>query len=426
MCRSVLNDEWVSHMASEDVGFFSAPRNIYEEALHRSEEERHEYDFHIEALVRTIALLEPITNKIALLSPEERGNFKLKPNLGGSAKAIHYRIIKKIYGREAGLEVIQTMQDSPAFSIPVILQRLKQKEEEWKRAQREWIRVWREVDARNYARSLDHQSVSFKASDKKVITTKAFVNQIEAAREEQMSRRASLIDPLFSRTRPRHQLEFVVEDFTVMQDALKLVFSFLDRTQAQIHLGQRRRIEVFLRSLVPLFFMLNGSTFNEAFLVVNNDGVESDVSDVEVTSAGGDTTEVSGSASKKSNSGGKKGVGNGNGGDLRKKLLKSEQAKSTIRKTRAQQDGAPSAPVSRMGSPVATEETGHLSKRGCRRNSFFTNTSFYVLLRMLEVSWIVFCYALAYLLSMLAALFTSLSFQNPRNEDCFSQREYWC
>lgn len=159
MCKSVLNDEWVSRpsFASEDSGFMAHKKNIYEEALHRSEEKRHEYDFHIEAIVKTIGLLEPINNKISQLNPEDCGQFKLKPNFGGAGKSIHHRVIRKIYGREAGEEVIRAMQDSPAVSIPVVLARLKQKEEEWKRAQREWNKVWREVDARNYYKSLDHR-----------------------------------------------------------------------------------------------------------------------------------------------------------------------------------------------------------------------------------------------------------------------------
>ncbi len=66
MCKSVLNDEWVSHptWASEDTGFVAHRKNVYEEALHRSEEERHEYDFHIEAITRTIAMMEPTNAKI--------------------------------------------------------------------------------------------------------------------------------------------------------------------------------------------------------------------------------------------------------------------------------------------------------------------------------------------------------------------------
>ena len=77
-------------------------------------------------------MLEPINNKIAQLSPEEQRVFKLKPNLGGSGKSIHHRVVEKIYGREAGLEVFQAMQDTPALAIRVVLQCLKQKEEEWK------------------------------------------------------------------------------------------------------------------------------------------------------------------------------------------------------------------------------------------------------------------------------------------------------
>ncbi|KAJ7726062.1 hypothetical protein DFH07DRAFT_246063 [Mycena maculata] len=392
MCRAVLNDEWVSHptWSSEDAGFITPRMNIYEEALHRSEEERHEYDFHIEAIVRTITMLEPLNNKMASLSPEDRGSYKPKPNLNGQIKSIHHRVIKKIYGREAGLSVIQAMQDTPALAIPVVLQRLKQKEEEWKRAQREWNKVWREVDARNYSKSMDHQGILFKSADKKAITAKAFVLQIETAREEQMAKRASLIDPLFARTRPRHQLEFVMDDTQVLQDALKLTFSFLDRTQAQITFAERKRIEGFLRSFVPLFFMLDPVAFNAAFVVVQ-ETVDSELSD-DVSVA--DDAEVSSVGSGSSRAGGKSrrnGVtaSSGSGsGDLRKKLLKSEQAKSSNRKTRNY--GSPS--VSRLPSPVPMEEEAQpeipsppQNRRTPQRNIFFTNTIFYTLLRLLEV-----------------------------------------
>jgi paired amphipathic helix protein Sin3a len=407
MCRSVLNDEWVSHptWSSEDSGFISHKKNVYEEALHRSEEERHEYDFHIEAIVRTITMLEPISNKIGQLSVEERGNFKLKPNLGGSGKSIHQRVMKKIYGRDAGLEVIQAMQDSPALAIPVVLGRLKQKEEEWKRAQREWNKVWREVDARNYQKSLDHQGISFKAADKRAITTKAFVSQIEAARAEQMSKRASLIDPLFARTRPRHQLEFVLEDELVLLDAVKLSLSFLDRTQAQINFADRKKIEGFLRSFVPLFFTQDPVSFNSTFVSVQ-ETVDSEMSeDVESVVDDGEASSVASSSSRAGRSHRKGGATSG--GDLRKKLLKSEQAKSTSRKTRAQDPPTPS--MSRMSSPVISDamdvdsggETSKTSlqtdtrvlgsKLTSRKCIFFSNTVFYTLVRLMEVSQLVSC-----------------------------------
>ncbi|KAJ2926800.1 hypothetical protein H1R20_g10317, partial [Candolleomyces eurysporus] len=404
MCRSVLNDEWVCHptWTSEDSGFIAHKKNIYEEALHRSEEERHEYDFHIEAITRTISNLEPINNKIAQMNAEDRGTFKLKPNLGGTWKAIHQRVIKKIYGREPGLEVIQSMQDTPALAIPIVLTRLKQKEDEWKRAQREWNKVWREVDARNYAKSLDHQAITFKAADKKAITIKALVSQIEAAREEQMAARASLIDPLFSRTRPRHQLDFVMDDVPVLQDAMKLTFSFLDRTQAQINFAERRRIEGLLRSFIPLFFTLDPVSFNAAFSVSENG--ESEGSDADGASNLDEAELISIASSSKVAPG--RGAQHHHrknaalslataGGDLRKKLLKSEQAKSTSRKTRAH-DASPAG--SRPASPALIDEemraatsAGDLAdsireaRRNPRRYIFFTNTAFYVLIRLLQL-----------------------------------------
>ena len=395
MCKSVLNDEWISqpNFATDDAGFISHKKNVYEEALHRTEEERHEYDFHIDAIHRTIQMLEPFSNKIAQLSDAERQNYKLKPNLAGAAKSIHLRVIKKIYGRDAGMEVFQAMQEMPAVAIPVVLGRLKQKHEEWKRAQREWNKVWREVDSRNYLKSLDHQGITFRAADKKAITAKAFVNQIEAARDEQMAKRAALIDPLLARTRPRHQLEFIVEDVDVLQDAIKLTCSFLDRTQGQIAFVERKRIESFLRSFIPTFFMLDATVFNASF-VPRQEGPDSEMGDQESVLEDTDTPSSASGSVKSSARGGRKSAANGNG-DLRKKLLKSEQAKSS-RRTRAQE--AASASSSRLPSPVGMQVDGESSvngdsevlngseKNGTRKGCFYTNTTFYVMFRLLEVS----------------------------------------
>ena len=341
-------------------------KNIYEEALHRSEEERHEYDFHIEAIVKTIGLLDPINNKISQLNPEDRGQFKLKPNFGGAGKSIHHRVIRKIYGREAGEEVIRAMQDSPAVAIPVVLARLKQKEEEWKRAQREWNKVWREVDARNYYKSLDHQGIVFKAADKKATTPKAFINQIEAARAEQVAKRAAYIDPLFSRVSPTHQLEFTVEDVSVLQDTLKLVFSFLDRTTGQISPGDRKRVEGFLRTFVPLFFRLDTATFNSVFTALEPDEISDDI---------GSGSEEEPAGNSKSGRG-RKGANGTGGGDLRKKLL-SDQAKAKNKGRMGQSQPTASSSVDpQVQGPGQDTDLGPL----------FCNSTFYVLMRLLEAS----------------------------------------
>jgi paired amphipathic helix protein Sin3a len=166
LCWDVLNDEWgesdrpFSFLSSlvltryvavsqpswaSDEGFVAHRKNPYEEALHRSEEERHEYDYHIEANLRTIALLEPIATRIAIMEADERATFRLKPGLGNQSKSIYQRVIKKVYGSEQGGEVIQALHENPCVAVPIVLARLKQKDDEWKRALREWNRVWRDV-----------------------------------------------------------------------------------------------------------------------------------------------------------------------------------------------------------------------------------------------------------------------------------------
>lgn len=285
MCWEVLNDEWVSHptWASEGEGFNPHKKNVYEDALYRSEEERHEYDYHIEANLRTIALLEPIAARIAAMDEQERVNFRLKPGLGGQSRSIYQRVLRKIYGRDAGAEIVAALHDSPSTSIPVVLARLRQKDEEWKRAQREWNKVWRVVDERNWWKSLDHRGVSWKTFDKKAITTRGLVGEIELRRAEDIGRRwmkelggprsllgtdagasskVSASKPgsmvavegniLTTSDAPWH-LAFDFSDRALIYDVIKLALSHLDRGPSYSR-GDIDRIEIFIRSFLPLLF----------------------------------------------------------------------------------------------------------------------------------------------------------------------------
>jgi paired amphipathic helix protein Sin3a len=71
----------------------SARKNDFEAALHRTEEERYEYDWHIEANLRALTILEPIAGKIAIMDPEDRATFRLKPGLNqGMAKTAYQAV----------------------------------------------------------------------------------------------------------------------------------------------------------------------------------------------------------------------------------------------------------------------------------------------------------------------------------------------
>lgn len=266
LCWEVLNDGWVSHptWASEGESFNPHKKNVYEDALYRSEEERHEYDYHIEANLRTIALLEPIAARIAAMDNEERAAFRLKPGLGGQSKSIYQRIIKKVYGRDHGLEVIAALHDNPAVAVPVVLARLKQKDEEWKRAQREWNKVWREVDARNFYKALDHQGVSFKSTDKKAITPKVLVQEIETISSTQQQRRLTM-DPSLPRLAPRFQLAYAMDDADVVADVWQLLAHYLERPSAALNQQERTRIRTTLQALLPRLWHISPETLATCF-----------------------------------------------------------------------------------------------------------------------------------------------------------------
>ncbi|WVQ97064.1 hypothetical protein IAU59_004174 [Kwoniella sp. CBS 9459] len=319
MCWEVLNDEWVSHptWAAEDAApFISHKKNTYEEMLHKSEEERHEYDYHIEANLRTIALLEPLNNKIQTMDPEERANFNLKAGLGGQSKSIYQRIIKKVYGKELGPDIIRALHENPVVALPIVLERLKAKDEEWKKAQREWNRVWREQDAKNFYKALDHQGVQFKSSDKKTIMPKSLLAEIESKRREQLNVRSALLDPRPWRARP--QIEFEFKEISVIKDVLKLIISYLDRVSNSLSTQDQNRVERLLRDFVPLLFMQDKDEFDAEFGDEEGETPDddSDESDGDVSMADDDDTASIATASKR---GGKKGA---HAADLRKKLLK--------------------------------------------------------------------------------------------------------
>ncbi|KAM0754468.1 hypothetical protein T439DRAFT_345411 [Meredithblackwellia eburnea MCA 4105] len=356
LCWEVLNDEWVSQPSwASDEGFVAQRKNPYEEALHRSEEERHEYDYHIEANLRTIALLEPIATRIAIMEADERATFRLKPGLGNQSKSIYQRVVRKVYGKEQGNEVIQALHENPCVAVPIVLARLKQKDDEWKRALREWNRVWREVDAKNFWKSLDHQAISLKANDKRTLTAKALVTEIETIKREQRQRiqvspTPSLLSPSPSPSTSSVQLRFTLQDRDALVDAIKLVFSFLDRTGA-VSNNDKDRLDTFFRQLLPLSFALTASELglDGPVQLLGEDDLES----LDAASETGVST-VEDVIETASVTGSKKGTGKSHksASDLRKKALKNlgGNGKGTAGGRRSKVSSP--APSSRGASPA--------------------------------------------------------------------------
>lgn len=438
LCWSVLNDVWVSHptWASEEAGFMTHKKNTFEDTLHKSEEERHEFQVQIEGLTRMIAVLDPLEARIEGMSAEERAAFRLKPNLGGTARAIYERTIKKIYGVDAGNEVLRSLQDTPAVAVPVVLARLRRKDDEWRRAQREWNRTWREVDGKNFYKALDHQGITFKPNDKKNTTAKSFVLEIENVKAAQLRKRDGIRNskvgggadgsrgssgsPLAAATGPStrplgYQLQYQFEHVGVLHDSVKMIFSYLDHSPQQFGPQERRAIEKFLRSFIPVLFMFPPHEFNSACGPLAP-GHDEDPSEEQSASIDDEPAKAASRAAKQQHP--QEGV---SAQDLRTRLLK------TARENDQEGDEGDATPMMNgSASPMATDspkeatnpnvnhkdggEQAALSHHEARTNAddvwvrelktkgtlaagesplvrrpFFAGTTFYTLLRLLQV-----------------------------------------
>lgn len=255
LCNQVLNDEWASHptWASEDSGFIAHRKNVHEEGLHRIEEERHDYDYNIEACSRTIQILEPIAQQLRRMTNEEQLAFNLPEGLGGHSETIYKRVIMKLYGREKGHEVIKQLLEHPYTVIPVLLNRLKERLETWKMAQREWEKVWREQTQKMFWKSLDHQAANAKTNDRRQFQAKTLQADVLVKFEEMKSAEKNKLDV----TRGQPQFEVKMSDHEVVVDATWLVLVHLDSQGTTDH----PRLAPFIREFIPTFLGIDQEWF---------------------------------------------------------------------------------------------------------------------------------------------------------------------
>ncbi|CAH1169902.1 unnamed protein product [Phaedon cochleariae] len=249
LCKEVLNDQWVSFPTwSEDSTFVSSRKTQYEEYMYRCEDERFELDVVIEVNAATIRTLEGVSKKLSRMGQDDAGRYKLDDCLGGTSPTLHQRAIKRIYGDKAQ-DIIDGLKKSPAVAVPVVLRRLKVKEEEWREAQKGFNKIWRDQNEKYYLKSLDHQGINFKQTDVKALRSKSLFNEIETIFDERHEQNE---DGAEHATGPHLVLPY--KDRTVLDDATNLLIHHLKR-QTGVQKGEKRRIKHLLRQFVPdLFF----------------------------------------------------------------------------------------------------------------------------------------------------------------------------
>ncbi|KAK8710215.1 hypothetical protein V6N13_145550 [Hibiscus sabdariffa] len=176
----VLNDYWVSVTSgSEDYSFKHMRRNQYEESLFRCEDDRFELDMLLESVSSTAKRVEDLLNsinenKISMDSP-----FRVEEHFS----VLNLRCIERLYG-DHGLDAMEILRKNPSLALPVILTRLKQKQEEWTKCRLDFNKVWAEIYVKNHYKSLDHRSFYFKQQDSKNLSAKSLLAEIKELKEK--------------------------------------------------------------------------------------------------------------------------------------------------------------------------------------------------------------------------------------------------
>lgn len=256
LCKEVLNDTWVSFPSwSEESQSVTSKKTQFEEHVYRCEDERFELDVVLETNLATILVLEAVNKDLTRMSDEEKAKFKLDNCLGGTSEVIHRKAIHRIYGDKAP-DIIDGLKKNPAVAVPVVLKRLKMKDEEWREAQHQFNKIWREQNEKYYLKSLDHQGINFKQNDIRFLRSKSLVNEIENMFDERQEALEA-----GTNTVPLHgpHMSLTYEDKSMMDDCASLIIHHVKR-QSSIHKDDKQKMKVFMYQTLPdLFFSPRGN-----------------------------------------------------------------------------------------------------------------------------------------------------------------------
>ncbi|GMJ13159.1 SIN3-like 4 [Hibiscus trionum] len=216
----VLNDHWVSVTSgSEDYSFKHMRKNQYEESLFRCEDDRFELDMLLESVNATTKRVEELLEKINSNIIKIDNPIRIEEHLS----ALNLRCIERLYG-DHGLDVMDVLRKNAHLALPVILTRLKQKQEEWARCRSDFNKVWAEIYAKNYHKSLDHRSFYFKQQDSKNLSTKALLAEIKEISENKRKEDDVLLAIAAGNRRPIiANLKFEYPDPEIHEDLYQLI-----------------------------------------------------------------------------------------------------------------------------------------------------------------------------------------------------------
>ncbi|KAL9275062.1 Paired amphipathic helix protein Sin3-like 2-like protein [Drosera capensis] len=218
----VLNDHWVSVTSgSEDYSFKHMRRNQYEESLFRCEDDRFELDMLLESVSSAAKRAEDLLNGLnnGTISADSSGPVHIEDHF----TALNLRCIERLYG-DHGLDVMDILRRNPSMALPVILTRLKQKQDEWTKCRSDFNKVWADIYAKNHYKSLDHRSFYFKQQDSKNLSLKSLVAEIKEIKENLQKEDDVLLAIAAGNKRPLSpHLSFAYTEIDIHEDLYQLV-----------------------------------------------------------------------------------------------------------------------------------------------------------------------------------------------------------
>ncbi|ELR12555.1 paired amphipathic helix protein sin3, putative [Acanthamoeba castellanii str. Neff] len=261
LSREVLNTKYVSMaMGSEEGGFKGSRKNQYEEVLFK-----YELDLVIELNSSTMRALEPILKQIMDMPEDEASRFKID-----NLDVLHIRSIERIYGNK-GPDVVDKLFNNPVVAVPVILKRLKQKDNEWRNARREWNKIWREAEKKN-------------------LSSKVLLAEIKQKYQEKLKHKPS--------EQPNYHLKYGMNDPQVLNDINDLITNAAERILSK---ADRERLDAFMERFIKAFFLVPSK--EEALVQPTASAMEEEKKEGEVVPPEvkpepkeGDTMEVEGGA----------------------------------------------------------------------------------------------------------------------------------
>jgi paired amphipathic helix protein Sin3a len=120
-------------------------------------------------------------------SREQQPQFKLSPDMISS---VHLLVLRNLYGVKS--DIVKLLNSHPFHVIPLVLPRLKSKNQELLEVRQKWTKSWRRGFEENYKKSLDYESEFWKEDQKRLLYYKNIVVEAESRRTARSTRKFSL------------------------------------------------------------------------------------------------------------------------------------------------------------------------------------------------------------------------------------------